>query len=348
VGAALVVPLETAGKRELRSARASAAVDVKEWEFATTLWTVRAEIRQACFSWLLARRLAAADAQEIELRAQFLAWVDVKIEYGVASTADRLAPLQDLFEAEARRDQDRAALASSATALAGALGISPDRFADVQPVIPGLDRLPEPTESQMAGLRRDAVLNRSDVRGALAAYQATEQDLILEVAKQYPDIAIGPGYTYDQGDDKITLTLDLPIPLLHGQRAAIDVALAERRAAAARFEAAQAGALSDVEAGLARYRVSLSTLKSARSAAAAGHRAVVAARQRLLAGASDHGEALVAEINAATRDRQVLEALRSAVEALGRIESAVQRPIFPASTLGAVRPSGPTAAASPP
>ena len=45
-----------------------------------------------------------------------------------------------------------------------------------------------------------ALLNRLDIREALARYQAAEARLRLEVARQYPDITLSPGFLWDQGD----------------------------------------------------------------------------------------------------------------------------------------------------
>ena len=43
-------------------------------------------------------------------------------------------------------------------------------------------------------VRRDGVINRPDIRRSLARYGAAEGNLRSEMAKQYPNFNIGPGY----------------------------------------------------------------------------------------------------------------------------------------------------------
>jgi outer membrane protein, heavy metal efflux system len=84
-------------------------------------------------------------------------------------------------------------------------------------------------------IQRDAVLNRLDVRRALAQYAAAEADLQLEIAKQYPDIQIGPGYTYEEGHSYFTLGLSATLPVFNRNQGPIAEAEARRREAGRRL-----------------------------------------------------------------------------------------------------------------
>src|SRR5262249_40677983 len=65
-------------------------------------------------------------------------------------------------------------------------------------------RLPENvggmTELTTSEVRRAALQTRPDILAALAEYAASQSALQLEVAKQYPDVHLQPGYEFDQGD----------------------------------------------------------------------------------------------------------------------------------------------------
>src|SRR6185503_11294748 len=54
-------------------------------------------------------------------------------------------------------------------------------------------------------LRHAALTSRSDLMASLAEYAASQSALQLEIAKQYPDIHIGTGYQWDQGESKWAL-----------------------------------------------------------------------------------------------------------------------------------------------
>ena len=79
--------------------------------------------------------------------------------------------------------------------------------------------------------------------GALADFAASQATLRLEIAKQYPDVRLSPGYQYDQGDNKWSLGLSVDLPVLNRNQGPIAEAKARRSEAAARFNAVQAKAL---------------------------------------------------------------------------------------------------------
>ena len=82
------------------------------------------------------------------------------------------------------------------------------------------ERLPTPDSYDRGALRDMAIVNRLTVRHALADYAVTEQALRQALAQQYPDVNLGPGYTYDRGDHAIT-SRRASLPLLHDESAAI-------------------------------------------------------------------------------------------------------------------------------
>ena len=83
-------------------------------------------------------------------------------------------------------------------------------------------------ELTTAEARRQAAVNRVDILAALAEYAASQAVLQLEIAKQYPDLHIAPGYQLDQTDNKWTLGATLTLPVLNQNRGAIAEASAHR------------------------------------------------------------------------------------------------------------------------
>ena len=58
----------------------------------------------------------------------------------------------------------------------------------------------------------------------LAEYQASQSALQLEIARQYPDVQLGPGYEFDQGDNKWMLGLGVTLPVFNQNQGAIAAA----------------------------------------------------------------------------------------------------------------------------
>ena len=130
-----------------------------------------------------------------------------------------------------------------------------------------------------------ALTRRPEIGGALAEYAVAEAGLRGEVARQYPDLDLGPGFIWDQGVHRWTLALALPNLLKFRNHSAIDEAVAGRAAAAARVAEIQDALLGD--AGRAAGRCRGARLE----AAAADSQVVVAERQAALARAAyERGE----------------------------------------------------------
>ena len=100
-----------------------------------------------------------------------------------------------------------------------------------------------------------ALTQRPEVLDALARYEAAEAALRLEVARQYPDLSIGPGYQDNQGQHQFSLGISLPLPILDQNQGPIAKARAARQVAAADFEA-QTGVHGEVETAVTDWRAS--------------------------------------------------------------------------------------------
>jgi len=181
--------------------------------------------------------------------------------------------------------------------------------------------------------RDSALVNRLDVRRALAEYQVAEQELRAAVASQYPDLTLAPGYLHDQADHKITLGLDLPVPLFHNARPAIRQAIAQRAVAAAKFDEVQAAALAAIDIGAARLGSARAALDAAELASSVAADAERSMQRRLTAGAADRGELLTEQIAVAGLKRSALDARRAVLDALTTLEDGVEQPLFPESQL---------------
>ena len=139
--------------------------------------------------------------------------------------------------------------------LASALGLPLRALDGVRFSFAGLDQFPR--ELTGPEVRRQAILNRADVRGALAEYAASQSALQLEIAKQYPDLHLGPGYELDQTDNKWSLGVTLDLPVLNQNQGPVAEAKAKRAEAAAHFLTVQTTAIGEIDSALAGYNAML-------------------------------------------------------------------------------------------
>jgi outer membrane protein TolC len=176
-------------------------------------------------------------------------------------------------------------------------------------------------------VRRHAVLNRTDIMAALSEYAASESALRLEIAKQYPDLRLGPNYQLDQTDSKWTIGVAFDLPILSRNRGPIAEAEARREASAARFLSLQSQAIGELDAAIEDCRSALLKAMAADDLRKNLARQAEAARGRRKLGEISTLELLTVELELNAGAQARLEALVQAQEAVGRLENAAQSPL---------------------
>jgi outer membrane protein TolC len=253
---------------------------------------------------LLDQRLAAGAVSATEVTAYKLALNRANFEMG---DARRLAAIARAHVAEA--------MGLPASALEG-VDLPQPPAADGSP---GLDLAANT-------LRQAALRGRADVLSSLAEYEATQSALQLEIARQYPDIHLGNGYQWDQGESKWSLALTAELPLLNQNRGPIAEAEARRGEAAARLLALQARVIAGVDSARINHEWVIAQLAQARALVEAQEqreRAIAAAQE---AGGADLLEVESARLESLTGRLVLLEVQQRLQQAAGQLEDALQRP----------------------
>lgn len=325
------VPLETRGKRGYRLRSARNLNEAAQLDLADTAWKVHSAVRRALLDHLLAARSLDLFHSEEQVRNEQVKLLQERFVVG-----DIPRPELDLARIELSKTHlaIRAAegqVGETKVALAAAMGLPASALEATSFDWADLDSPPSAQSFSLQEIRREAVLDRLDIRRALAQYAAAENDLQLEIAKQYPDVQIGPGYTYEERDNFFTLGLSITLPIFNRNRGPIAEAEAKRREAAATFVQKQAQVMGDSERALATYSAALNELAEADQSL----RQLQDTQLRMTQLAVQIGEEDRLTLNGmqlenAAVARARLDALGRAQIALGELEDAVQRPLSPA------------------
>jgi outer membrane protein TolC len=179
----------------------------------------------------------------------------------------------------------------------------------------------------VAEARAQALLRRTDLLSALATYAATQAALQLEIAKQYPDVHLGPGYEFDQGDNKWTLGFGLTLPLFNRNRGPIAEAEARRAEAAATFNALQARVLWEIDQAVAGYRGALRQQSEAEELVDSLQREETTARAIFDLGEISRSDLVALQLQLGATSLARLDAIARARLALGALEDALQTPL---------------------
>jgi len=345
VTSALDWPIETGGKRGRRIERAEHLATSARLSLDTAAWKVRANLRARLLDFVAARARVELLTRELEAQHEVVALLEERVQAGAVSVAivapERLAELQrvaDLADAERQRREAQVRLATAVGVPVRALeGLDVEFPLDT--ATPDLDRL-------APALRREALQTRSDILAALADYGASQSALQLEIARQYPDVRIGPGYEYDQGLNKwSTIGVSLELPVLNRNAGPIGEADARRTEAAARFAELQATVVDEIDRALASRDASREALARSEAVLGAERERVDSATRAFAAGASDRLVLRTAEVAYIRAERVHLDAQVRLQQALGDLEAAVQPPLVMES--GIERGVGPPARGTP-
>jgi len=170
-------------------------------------------------------------------------------------------------------------------------------------------------------------LSRTDILGALAEYAAAEATLRLEIAKQYPDLHLNPGYQFDQGADKWSLGIGIDLPVFNHNQGPVAEAEAQRAAAAARFVALQSKVIGEIDRTVATFQIARENLATLESLATAQRQQAASAEAQFKAGAIERIDFLTAQSEAAATELTRLDALVKVQQDFGNLEDALQSPI---------------------
>jgi outer membrane protein TolC len=330
------LPVETAGKRGHRIDRARHLAEAARLDLAETAWRVRSRVRAALLEHLLGRRTQALLEAEERVRQESVAVMERRLDLGDVSRPDVDAGRAALAQVRLATRSAAGRVAESLAALAGALGVPVSALDGARLAWPGLEEAPGEDALRQHALQRSGLQGRPDVRRALEVYAASEALLQLEIARQYPDVHLGPGYQWDQGEGKFALGLTVTLPVLNRNEGPIAEAEARRQEAAARFLALQADIIGQIERARRRYGGTVATLGQAEEALR-----LLIGRERALERALEAGEAdrlalVGTRVERALAARARLDALRDAQVALGALEDAVWQPLGPGQGLTAV------------
>jgi outer membrane protein, heavy metal efflux system len=272
VGVAGVIQLELGGKRGARLQAAHAGVMLAESRLVGSARAVAVETRLAAAA-LVHAQADAADARE-EVRALERVHALERSRFAEAALdASELARTStDIQNARLVQAELEHALLRARARLGAAMALPARALDSLAPVLDAPIGCASLDSMGPSAFAADAVQRRTEIATALAEYAISESRLRLEVARQYPDLELGPGFLWDEGVYRWTVAFALPALLGSRNRGAILEADASRDVAALHVAEVQDSVLADVDLALEGCRGSQLELAAADSVVAAAER----------------------------------------------------------------------------
>jgi outer membrane protein TolC len=243
-GLSIDIPIETANKRDIRIENAQHLSEIAKLQIAQTAWQLRYNIAQSLIEYQFNQQQLDILNKEIARRQEIVAIHQKRLDIGVASNVElsnaKLLLQISLSELNAKQQNKLILMAT----LAKNLGLPLSKVQDMR--LTNQDNIKVLNLDQTNKLQNTALLNRLDIRIALERYAIAETKLKLEIAKQYPDLTISPGFAYEFGDNIWSLGLSGLLSLLSKNKLAIAEATQLREVEAAQFEALQTQVLAEL------------------------------------------------------------------------------------------------------
>lgn len=257
-GLSIDIPIETASKRDMRIENAVHLSQIAKLEIAEVAWQLRHQVSQTLNEYQFNQRIFQLLNEEQSRRQEIVSIYQKRLTLGAASNVELSTAKLQLQNTVLELNTAKQNIAVLLAKLASILGLSVSKVEAMH--IATLENsnsnglgLNLANQLSDKDLQASTLLNRLDIRIALEKYAAAETQLKLEIAKQYPDISISPGYAYEFGDRIWSLGLSSLLTLLNKNKGAIAQATALREVEAAQFMALQNKVIS--EANVANAQV---------------------------------------------------------------------------------------------
>lgn len=324
LGVGIDIPIETAGKREARIDRATQLSEAARLQIGQTAWEVRSRLIKSWLDFQYANMQTEPLEKELVIRKSIVAMLEKRLTAGMASSVEvtnaRLAmqkAQQQWSQNAGRIDELRAKLASDAglpLSTFNQLNIAKNEIATDSLI---------PSEQ----MQQTALLNRLDIRAALARYAASESVLRIEIARQYPNVVLSPSYTFDQDDNVWSLGWSSLLTLIYKNRGLIEEARALREVEAAKFEVLQTSVIGQLTQSKAVYTTAKSAFEQAQSYVKSLQNRSQKSQRQFDAGQIDRLELANTQLENITATQNMLSAAYQLELATARIEDTMQYPM---------------------
>ncbi len=241
----------------------------------------------------------------------------------------RVANQQTLFQIQ----QNAAAVDLALQHLAAAMGLPPAALQAIAIDTPKnnaeiAELLQRPLPSTQA-VQTESLTHNANLAAALADYHAAHTTLLLEVAKQIPDIDLGPAYEWNsQGGVKINLGLTLALPLHNRNEGPIAQADAQRTLAARSVDVVQTELIAALAQAAAELNQAQSLVQLAKTAVRQQALHLAQLHQSLRNPSLAKLPLLYAQVELRTMENAVGDAQIQTLRAWVNWESTLQQPVL--------------------
>ena len=316
------IPIITAGKGDIQIEQADYLAQAAGLNVGSAAWKVRSGLYSRLLDFAAAHEELKSLRAEAEDRSEALQLLEKRVALGMIASHDAALARTAALDIATRLNRKEGEMAEARAAIADALGVPAARDLDL-----AFDIARFPSMNGVAAARREALFNRLDIRKSLLEYAAAEAQLKLEIARQYPDFSLRPGYEWDQKDNVWALAISLILPLLHKNEGPILEAQEKRELKAREFTALQSRVIAQTEGAVLHYDNAQTELERTEELRRIALKQSEQVKNRFDAGDVDRLDWVNARLQVIAAEQARLAALLRVQRARGALEDALQRPL---------------------
>lgn len=330
------IPFETTSKRAIKVEEAEHLAEVARMDAAEIAWNLRHQIQLDLIAYQEQQRNLQLLRRELDSYTQLINMLQKRVALGMGSNTElsQYQLIQQKSQIQLRNASAKTEILLAK--LSADVGLSMAEFKRT-PIALVVDNGSISAEHRASitpeSLQSEALINRIDIRRALARYAASESKLKLEVAKQIPDISLSPGYAYEFGDRVWSLGFATLLNLLQQQPKFIKEAEQLRAIEGAQFEAVQASAIAQTHAAWAQYEAAKATHQNAKEMHNAQLAHVKKIQKQFDTGLVDRVVLTQAQLNLHLAEQDVNTTAFEVQRQYAQLENVVQRPLVETTTM---------------
>ncbi|OIR04464.1 outer membrane efflux protein [mine drainage metagenome] len=327
-GLSIDIPTDLTNKRDIRIENAHHLSQAAKLGIAQIAWDLRNQVAQSLYEYQQNQKMVTLLLNEQEIRHGIVALYQKRVSLGAASNIELSTAKLQLQTSTTELNTWQRNQLVTLSKLANNLGLPLSQVKSLNLIDGTLSQPLQQTLPQPDELQTTALLNRLDIRIALERYAAAEARLKLEIAKQYPDIVISPGYAYEFGDKIWSLNLSSLLTLLNKNKVAIDEATQLREVEAAQFEALQTKVISDTNIADASVLQAKQSLDNQQALLIQQQQNTQRMERRFAAGEIDRLELSYSKLESNVAEKNVVLATFQYKSAINQLENTLQQPLF--------------------
>jgi outer membrane protein TolC len=328
IASSLSVPIETAGKRDFRIAKAEHLTEAARLRVADAVWLVRSRLRLALLEHYAAHEAARLVQQQLGIEQGIDQRLQQQLDIGEISRVELTRSQLAVNQLQLNVGSVQKRFAESRVLLATAVGVPVTALDGVKLDMRFVAQSPDLNALPLATLRSTALHERPDILATLADYAAAQSALQLEIANQYPNIQANPSYTWEMGENRWSLGgTAVQLPVFHQNQGLIGEAEAKRREIAVRFEALQLRIMGEIDKARAGVAAIVAKLAAAEQQRHNEQSHLQAVQELLKAGEADALALLTAKLESAVAERAKLDVLVESQQAVFMLEDSLRYPI---------------------